>query len=58
MQKLLTENMDKIKALCVSHNDKSLFAFGSVCTDRFNGKSDIDSLISSNSMEFGDYADN
>lgn len=57
MQKLLTENIDKIKALCISHNVKSLFAFGSVCTDRFNDKSDIDLLISFNSMDFGDYAD-
>ena len=57
MQKLLTDNIDKIKALCLAHNVRSLFAFGSVCTDRFNEKSDIDLLISFNSMEYGDYAD-
>lgn len=49
--------MDKIKALCMVHNVKSLFAFGSVCTNRFNEKSDIDLLISFNHMDFGDYAD-
>lgn len=49
--------MDKIKALCISHNVKTLFAFGSVCTDRFNDNSDIDLLISFNQMDFGDYAD-
>gem|GEM_PF-147049 len=57
MQNLLTDNMDKIKALCVAHNVKSLFAFGSVCTDRFNDKSDIDLLISFKPMDYGDYAD-
>ena len=27
--------MNKIKVLCASHNVKTLFAFGSVCTDKF-----------------------
>ncbi|KAF0200216.1 MAG: hypothetical protein FD170_3656 [Bacteroidetes bacterium] len=57
MQRLLIENIDKIRALCISHNVKSLFAFGSVCTDKFNEESDIDLLISFNPMEFGEYAD-
>lgn len=57
MQPLVVDNMDKIKSLCLTHNVKSLFAFGSVCTDRFNEESDIDLLISFNSMEFGDYAE-
>jgi hypothetical protein len=57
MQRLLLDNMDKIKTLCKSHNVRNLFAFGSVCTDKFNDKSDIDLLISFNSMDFGDYAD-
>ena len=35
MQRLLNENMDKIKALCMTHNVKNLFAFGSICTDKF-----------------------
>ena len=57
MQRLLIDNIDKVKALCMTHNVKSLFAFGSVCTERFNDKSDVDLLISFNSMDFGDYAD-
>jgi hypothetical protein len=57
MQRIVTENMDKIKALCMAHNVKTLFAFGSVCTDRFNDESDIDLLIAFNPMDFGDYAD-
>ena len=57
MQRLLAENIDRIKALCVSYNVKSLFAFGSVCTDKFNDKSDVDLLISFKPMESGEYAD-
>jgi predicted nucleotidyltransferase len=57
MQSLLTNNMDKIKALCLSHNVKSLFAFGSICTDHFNENSDVDFLISFYPMDYGDYAD-
>jgi predicted nucleotidyltransferase len=57
MQSVLAEKLDKIKSLCESHNVKSLYAFGSVCTERFNDKSDIDFLISFKPMEFGEYAD-
>ena len=57
MQRLLTDNIDKIKTLCMTHNVKTLFAFGSVCTERFNDKSDIDLLICFNPMDYGDYAD-
>jgi uncharacterized protein len=57
MQRLITDNIDKIKTLCMMHNVRSLFAFGSVCTDKFNDSSDIDLLISFMPMDFGDYAD-
>jgi uncharacterized protein len=57
MQRIIEDNIDKIKALCTSYNVKSLFAFGSVCTDQFNEQSDVDLLIAFHSMDFGDYAD-
>ena len=57
MQRLILDNMDKIKTLCMVHNVSTLFAFGSVCTDRFSDKSDIDLLISFKQMDYGDYAD-
>ena len=57
MQKIIEDNMDKIKTLCTMYNVKFLFAFGSVCTDKFNDQSDIDLLIAFNSMDYGDYAD-
>ena len=57
MQKLLVERIEEIKALCITYNVKSLFAFGSVCTDKFNEESDVDLLIAFNPMEYGEYAD-
>ena len=39
------------------HNVRSLFAFGSVCTEKFNDSSDIDLLISFMPKDYGDYAD-
>jgi predicted nucleotidyltransferase len=57
MQRLLTDNIDKIKRLCMAYNVKALFAFGSVCSESFNDESDIDLLISFNPMDYGDYAD-
>ena len=57
MQRLILDNIDNIKTLCMAYNVKTLFAFGSVCTDKFNEKSDIDLLISFKPMEYGDYAD-
>ena len=42
----------------MNHNVKSLFAFGSICTDKFNDSSDIDLIVSFKPMGYGDYADN
>ena len=58
MHRIINDNIDKIKTLCINYNVKSLFAFGSVCTEKFNDLSDIDLLISFNEMDYGDYADN
>lgn len=57
MNNIISRNLGKIEALCDTYNVKNLFAFGSVCTDKFNDSSDIDLLISFNKMNYGDYAD-
>ena len=57
MQPIIQDNIHKIVALCDLYSVKTLYAFGSVCTDNFNSKSDIDLLISFNTMDYGDYAD-
>jgi len=58
MNRLISENKENIKLLCITYNVKTLYAFGSVCTEKFNDKSDIDLLISFLPMDYGDYADN
>jgi hypothetical protein len=40
MQWSILDNAEKIKTLCTAHNERTLFAFGSVCTDRFNNNCD------------------
>ena len=52
MQNILKDNLGKIKTLCLTHHVKSLFAFGSVCTDEFTDSSDIDLLISFQPMDY------
>jgi len=58
MNKIITQNIAKIKAVCEKQKIKSLFSFGSVCTDKFNEQSDVDLLVTFKQMDFGDYADN
>ncbi len=57
MQNLILDNMNSIKSLCLNHNVSSLYAFGSICTDKFNDDSDVDLLINFNKMDYADYAE-
>lgn len=57
MHRIVADNMESLKALCLRYNVKSLYAFGSVCTEKFNDKSDIDLLIAFKPMDYEDYAD-
>ncbi len=58
MHTIIKNNIEQITSLCNSHNVKSLFVFGSVCTPKFSKKSDIDLLISFKKMDYADYAEN
>ncbi len=59
MDKILTNNISKIEKYCKKYNVKQLFAFGSVCTNRFNNDSDIDLLINfQNNISIESYTDN
>ncbi len=55
---LLEKYYDDIAKLCVQHKVKSLYAFGSVLTDKFNNQSDIDFLVDFSNISLEDYADN
>ena len=58
MNKIITTRLESIKNLCVIYSVQSMYAFGSVCTDEFNAKSDIDILISFKDLSIDQYADN
>ncbi|MBG7611733.1 nucleotidyltransferase domain-containing protein [Polaribacter sp. BAL334] len=48
----------EINNLCKSHKVKSLYAFGSVLTDKFNAESDIDLIVDFQQIDILDYGDN
>jgi len=58
LQMLIDKNYDNISCLCKKHDVAKLWAFGSVCTDKFSDKSDIDLLISFNNISIEKYTDN
>ena len=58
MNKILTDKLNILKDICEKYHVNKLYAFGSVCTDKFNENSDIDLLVSFEPMDYGDYADN
>jgi uncharacterized protein len=50
--------IEKISALCQKNKVKNLYVFGSVLTERFTDKSDIDLIVDIDSVDPLDYADN
>lgn len=58
MNKILVDNIDELKQLCAYYSVTKMYAFGSVCTDRFNEKSDIDILITFDNLSIEKYTDN
>lgn len=53
----LDKFMNEIKNLCLQNKVKSLYVFGSVLTDKFSEKSDIDLVVDIDSNDPFDYAD-
>ena len=49
---------EEIRALCQKNKVKNLYVFGSVLTDRFTDKSDIDLIVDIDSSDPLDYEDN
>jgi len=56
--KELFKHKKEIERLCELYNVKSLYAFGSVVTDKFNAKSDIDFIVDFKHIQINDYANN
>ncbi len=53
----LDKYKNEINSLCLQNKVKSLYVFGSVLTDRFNEKSDIDLVVDIDSNDPFAYAD-
>ena len=58
MNKILTDRVSELMGLCEFYKVKSMYVFGSVCTDKFNENSDIDFLISFENLSIDQYTDN
>ena len=55
---LIENNIHKIIDLFKEHKVHKLFVFGSILTNRFNDKSDVDLVVDFNKKEVEDYFDN
>ena len=53
--KLIELNLQRILDLCRKHRVKSLAVFGSILTDRFNDKSDVDLLVDFESIDHDEF---
>jgi len=49
---LIHQHIDQIRRICSDHKVEQLFVFGSIKTDRFNDRSDVDVLV-----QFSSYVD-
>lgn len=58
MHPIIQDKIDKIRELCQLYDIQSMYVFGSVCTDKFNDKSDVDLLISFKDISIEKYTDN
>ncbi len=58
MNRIIIDKIDDLIKLCNLYGVKTMFAFGSVCTDQFNENSDIDILISFDTLTVEQYTDN
>lgn len=58
MNKIITENINKIREYCKRYKVKELYALGSVVTENFTDDSDIDLLIKFKEISIDEYTDN
>ena len=58
MQTIIGNNISALKKLCEQYDIKTMYVFGSVCTENFNKNSDVDILISFKEISIEKYTDN
>jgi predicted nucleotidyltransferase len=54
----LYQYLPEITRLCRQHKVKTLYAFGSVLTEKFNNDSDVDLIVKFHDIPVESYADN
>lgn len=58
MQGLIKNKLFELQALCEKYDVRTMYVFGSACTNKFTDKSDIDILISFKDISIEKYTDN
>ncbi len=58
MQSLIKNKLDELKIICETYDVKTLYVFGSACTDNFNESSDVDILVAFKDISIEKYTDN
>ncbi|WP_372773210.1 nucleotidyltransferase family protein [Mangrovibacterium sp.] len=58
MQEFIQNKLEDLKKLCEYYDVRTLYVFGSACTEKFNDRSDIDILISFKDISIEKYTDN
>jgi hypothetical protein len=56
--KILNDNIENVKKLCMKYHVGRLYVFGSVTGTSFNDDSDIDFIVSFKNVNLDEYADN
>ncbi len=55
---IVERNIDLLIELCKKHKVSELYIFGSILTDKFNDKSDIDFVVQFGEIDITEYFDN
>ena len=55
---IVERNIDHLIELCKKHKVSELYIFGSILTDKFSEKSDIDFLVQFEKIDIREYFDN
>jgi len=58
MIRVVEDKIQAIRDLCKRYDVKTMYLFGSVCTDKFDDESDIDFLITFKDISVEKYTDN
>lgn len=58
MNQLIETKLSDIIDLCKKYKVKTMYLFGSVCSDKFNNESDVDILITFQELSIDEYTEN